>query len=83
VDYYLHAVSPIDWVSFLLPFFHAALPGMFFIRCCLAVLNSSPISPRCSRKTLKSYLALSALNSRFLLDADLAFSALAAKAKQN
>ena len=44
-----------------LPFFHAALPGIRFIRCIRVFLNSGPFIPRRRRKTRRSYLALVSL----------------------
>ena len=44
-----------------LPFFHAALPGIRFMRCIRVFLNSGPFIPRRRRKTRRSYLALASL----------------------
>ncbi len=56
-------------------------PGSAASRCLRAVLNSSPMSPRCKRKTRQSYRALCGSMLRLRLEAARPFRALTAMAK--
>ena len=65
------------------PFLNALSPSRFASRRCRAVLKSSPMSPRPSRNTRKSYLLLMGFRSRLRLLAALLLMAFAPSARQN